>query len=268
MALTVAPEETDHASFLSLRDLTSAPMEAIDRLRVAVKASGMKQTHVAAEADMTSSKLSKILQGHQVATVTDFIAIARAIKRDPATFFSDGELVVAAEHLRTARAAAETIGTILSGYLPEAAAVPLPRSTIVSQPKRAPSRRAHPLRAAASSNVELYPEVEKKRVRIPRDEWNRKARRIGRAVGDSMSGPDGIEDGELVYLRPTRDSRKGNGHIVVCTVGDAVYLKQLEIIGRAVRLLSINTDNDPIEVDRPEDLRMVGIVVGHRMAPR
>jgi phage repressor protein C with HTH and peptisase S24 domain len=243
-------------------------MEPIDRLRAAVKASGMKQTHIAAEAAMTSSKLNKILNGHQVATVTDFIVIARVIKRDPATFFSDGELVVGIEKLRAVRAAAETIGSILSDYLLEAAAVPLQQSTIVSQPKRAPSKRAQPLRAAASSNVELYPEVEKKRVRIPRDEWNRKARRIGRAVGDSMSGPDGIENGELVYLRPTRDSRKGNGKIVVCTVGDAVYLKQLEIIGSAVRLLSINADHDPIEVDRPEDLRMVGIVVGHRMAPR
>jgi transcriptional regulator with XRE-family HTH domain len=264
----VAPTETDRASLVSLLVLTSELMEPIDRLRAAVKASGMKQTHIAAEAGMTSSKLNKILKGHQAATVTDFIAVARVIKRDPATFFSDGELVVAIEKLRAVRAAADTIGSILSDYLLEAAAVPLQRSTIVSQPKRAPSKRAQPLRAAASSNVELYPEVEKKRVRIPRDEWNRKARRIGRAVGDSMSGPDGIEDGELVYLQPTRDSRKGNGQVVVCTVGDAVYLKQLQIIGRAVSLLSINTDHDPIEVDRPEDLRMVGIVVGHRMAPR
>jgi transcriptional regulator with XRE-family HTH domain len=268
MTIDVAPTETDRASLVPVLALTSERMEAIDRLRAAVKASGMKQTHIAAEAGMTSSKLNKILKGHQAATVNDFIAIARAIKRDPATFFSDGEVVVAIDKLRAARAAAETIGSILSDYLPEAAAVPLQRSTIVSQPKRAPSKRAQPLRAAASSNVELYPEVEKKRVRIPRDEWNRKARRIGRAVGDSMSGPDGIDDGELVYLRPTRDSRKANGQIVVCTVGDAVYLKHLEIIGRTVRLLSINTDHDPIEVDRPEDLRMVGIMVGHRMAPR
>ena len=264
----VAPTETDRASLVSLLDLTSAPMEALDRLRDAVKASGMKQTHVAAEAGMTSSKLNKILKGHQIATVNDFIAIARAIKRDPATFFSDGELVVAIDKLRAARAAADTIGSILSAYLPEAAAVPLPRPTIISQPKRALSKRAQPLRAAASSNVELYPEVEKKRVRIPRDEWNRKARRIARAVGDSMSGPNGIENGELVYLRPTRDSRKGNGHIVVCTVGDAVYLKQLDIIGRAVRLLSINPDHDPSKSTARRICGMARVVVGHRMAPR
>jgi SOS-response transcriptional repressor LexA len=124
----------------------------------------------------------------------------------------------------------------------------------------------HPLRAAANSNVELFPNVEEKRVTIPRDPWNRGARRIARAVGDSMSGADGIDDGELVYLRPTRDSRKANGHIVVCSVGDAVYLKVLEIVGRRVRLLSINVAFVAIEVDRPEDLRVVGIVVGHRKA--
>jgi SOS-response transcriptional repressor LexA len=243
-------------------------MEALDRLRAAVKASGMKQTYIASQAGMTSSKLSKILNGNQVATAQDVIDIARAIKRDAAIFFSDGELVVKLEHLRTVRTAAQTIDTILSNYLPETDAAPLQRSAIVSQPKRASARTARPLRAAASSNVELFPEVEKKRVTIPRDEWNRKARRIGRAVGDSMSGPDGIEDGELVYLKPTRDSRKANGHIVVCSVGDAIYLKKLEIIGRTVRLLSINTEHDPIAVDRPEDLRMIGVVVGHRMAPR
>jgi transcriptional regulator with XRE-family HTH domain len=242
-------------------------MDALDRLRAAVKASGMKQNYVASQAGMTSSKLNKILNGHQVPTMLDFIAIARAINRDPAGFFSDGELVVELEHLRAARAAAQTIDAILSNYLPDAAAAP-PRSTIVSQPKRAPGKRVQPFLAAASSNVELFPEVEKKRVTIPRDPWNRGARRVGRAVGDSMSGPDGIEDGELVYIRPTRDSRKANGKIVVCTVGDAVYLKKLEIIGHTIRLLSINTEHDPIEVDRPEDLRMIGIVVGHRMAPR
>jgi SOS-response transcriptional repressor LexA len=67
---------------------------------------------------------------------------------------------------------------------------------------------------------------------------------------------------------PTRDTRKGNGQIVVCSFGEGIYLKKLEIIGRTVRLLSINTEHDPIEVDRPEDLRMIGIMVGHRMPPR
>jgi SOS-response transcriptional repressor LexA len=240
-------------------------MEAMDRLRAAVKAKGMKQTIIAAKAGMTSSRLNKILKGHQVATVNDFIGIARAIGRDPATFLSDGDLIVAVEHLRKVRASAEAIGTILADYLPDDASAPTARSGIVSIPKRAPTRKAQPLRVAASSNVELFPEVEKTRVTIPRDPWNRGARRIARAIGDSMSGVDGIDDGELVYLLPTRDSRKANGHIIVCTVGDAAYLKKLEIIGRRVRLLSINSSSyGPLDVDRPEDLRVIGIVVGHR----
>lgn len=238
-------------------------MEAIDRLRAAVKASGMKQTHVAAEAGMTSSKLNKILKGNQVATVNDFIAIAHAIKRDPATFFSDGELVVRIDKLRAARAAADTIGSILSAYLPEAA-VPLQQSGIVAQPKRASSKRVQPLRVAANSNVELFPQVEKKRVTIPREFWNRGAQKIARAIGDSMSGAGGIENGELVYLLPTRDSRKARDHVVVCTVGDAAYLKKLEIRGHTVRLLSINPAYEAIAVDQPEDLLVIGIVIGQR----
>ena len=263
MTVGVAPTETDRASLVSLLALTSEPMEAIDRLRAAVKASGMKQTHIAAEAGMTSSKLNKILKGHQVATVNDFIAIARAIKRDPATFFSDGELVVAMDKLRAARDAADTAATILTAYLPEAL-VAVNHSSIVSIPKRTQAKKAQPLRVAANSNVELFPQLEKKRVAIPRDLWNRGARRIARAIGDSMSGVEGIEDGELVYLKPTRDSRKAKGHIVVCTVGDAVYLKRLEISARSVRLLSINQAYEAIEVENPEDFRVIGIVIGQR----
>jgi SOS-response transcriptional repressor LexA len=238
-------------------------MEAIDRLRAAVKASGMKQTHVAALAGMTTSKLNKILKGHQVATVNDFIAIARAINRDPASFFSDGELVVASDKLRAARAAADTIGSILSDCLRETP-VPNHEAGIVSQPKRAAVRRGQPLRVAANSNVELFPEVEKKRVTIPREFWNRGARRIARAIGDSMTGAGGISDGDLVYLLPTRDSRKAKGQVIVCTVGDAVYLKKLEIRAQTVRLLSINPAYLPIDVDQPEDLRVIGIVIGQR----
>jgi len=259
----LAPTETNRASLVSLLTLTSEPMEAVDRLRAAVKASGMKQTYIAAEAGMTTSKLNKILKGHQVATVNDFIAIARAIKRDPASFFSDGELVVAIDKLRIAQAAAGTIGSILSAYLPEGS-VPVQQSGIVSIPKNPPTRKAQPLRVAANSNVELFPQVEKKRVTIPREFWNRGARRIARAIGNSMSGIEGIEDGELVYLKPTRDSRKAKGHIVVCTVGDAVYLKRLEIRARSVRLLSINQTYEAIEVENPEDFRVIGIVIGQR----
>jgi SOS-response transcriptional repressor LexA/transcriptional regulator with XRE-family HTH domain len=238
-------------------------MDAIDRLRAAVKASRDKQTVIAADAGMKSSKLNKILKGHQVASINDFIAIARAIGRDPATFFSDGELVVAIDTLRAARDDADTIGSILSAYLPEAA-VPVEQSGIVAQPKRASSKRVQPLRAAANSNVELFPEVEKKRVTIPRELWNRGARRIARAIGDSMSAVGGIEDGELVYLLPTRDSRKAKGQVIVCTIGDAAYLKKLEIRGRTVRLLSLNPAYEAIDVDQPNDLLVIGIVIGQR----
>lgn len=268
MAIRISRGENVRTPLPQQPVLRSEMMEAMDRLRAAVKASGMKQTHLANQAGMTSSKLNKILKGHQVATMPDFIAIARAINRDPAIFFSDGELVVELEHLNAARAAAQTIDAILGSYLPEAAGATSQRPTIVALPKRAPTRRVKPLRAAASSNVELFPDVEKKRVTIPRDSWNRGARRIARAIGDSMSGPGGIEDRELVYILPTRDIRRANGQIGVCSVGDAIYLKKIEIIGRTIRLLSINTAHDPIEVDRPEDLRMIGIVVGHRRAPR
>jgi transcriptional regulator with XRE-family HTH domain len=249
-------------------------MDAMDRLRDAVKASGVKQSHIASLTGMKRSKVNKILSGYQVAALPDFIAIARAIKIDPARLFSEGELVVEVEQLRAAHGHALQIEAILGGYLPVKTVpsdAPVANSTVVSLPKRAQSRSSHPLGAAASSNVELFPEVETKRKRIPRRAWNRGARRIARAVGDSMSGPEGIEDGELVYLLLTRSGKRANGHIVVCRVGlgtdagDAIYLKKLEIIGRKIRLISINAANhEPIELDGlTTDFAVIGIVVDH-----
>jgi transcriptional regulator with XRE-family HTH domain len=237
-------------------------MDVIDRLRAAVKASGMKQNHIAHLAGVQTPKLSKILNGKQVPTVHEFIAIAAAINLDPGRLFSDSEIVMELNDLRAAHAATQSLHRILSGYLPDAAPAGARPITLV---KPAPRMSARPLRAAATSNVELYPEVEKERQRIPRRAWNRGARMTARAVGDSMSGPgvDSIADGELVFVRPTRNRRAANGKIVVCSVGDAIYLKQLQIVGRTVRLVSLNPAHEPIELDAPAEFRLIGIAVDH-----
>jgi transcriptional regulator with XRE-family HTH domain len=248
-------------------------MDAIDRLREAVKAKGMKQAQIALLTGMKRSKVSKILNGHQVAALPDFLAIANAIKVDPGRLFSEGELVVQVERLDAAHGHALQIQAILSRYLAVQAAPDetSKQSSMAPQPKPTKSRSSYPLKAAASSNVELFPEVETERKRIPRRAWNRGARRIARAVGNSMSGPDGIEDGQLVYLLPTRSGKRANGHIVVCRVGlgtdagDVIYLKKLEILSRKIRLISINAgDHDPIEMDAATtDFAIIGIAVDH-----
>lgn len=229
-----------------------------------MKASGLKQSHIARVAGMEESKLSKILRGRQVPTVPDFIDIAHAINLDPGRLFSEGELVMALDALRAAHSAAKTIESILSSHLPQPDAAAPPVSMMLRKPT--PSRRAQPIRAAASPNVEMVVELETKRQRIPRRAWNRGARIIARAIGDSMDGGnDPIVNGELVYVKPTRNRRALNNHVVLCRVGDAMFLKRLEVIGHNIRLLSSNAE--PRELDAAEiaSLQISGLAVDHSL---
>jgi SOS-response transcriptional repressor LexA len=207
---------------------------------------------------MAPSKLSKIIKRKQQPTVLEFVAVAQAIGLEPGRLFSDGEVIMELRALRSALTAADDLKRQLAAYLPEASA-----DVVRAVPKREAKRYARPVRAAASSNVELFPEVETARQRIPRRAWNRGARMTARAIGDSMTGPNGIANGELVFVKPTTNRRAANGRIVVVTVGDAVYLKTLEIIGRKVRLVSINPEHEPIEPEEGAAVRLVGIAIDH-----
>jgi SOS-response transcriptional repressor LexA len=235
-------------------------VDTLDRVRAAIQKSGKKQKSVAEDAGMTPGKLSKILRGRQPLLVSDLIAIAGALEIDPARLVSDEETFIPISDLRAAHDAARTAATILGARMPEEGSASAP---VVSLRKPEPKRTAQPILAAASSNVELFPEIERKRKTIPRDAWNRKARRIARAKGDSMlGGPDGgIRDGQLVYVKPTRNKRNANGKIVVIRAGDGIYLKTLELIGKRARLISTNPEYLPMEFDDPDELQLIGIVV-------
>lgn len=241
-------------------------MDAIDRLIEAVKSSGIKQIHIARLAGMPATKLNKIVKRHQVPTVPEFIAIAGAIQLDPARLFTKGELVVELDSLRSAHAAAQRAAEILAGWLPaaEAAAPVIPPVIPMGLPKRTESSRSvAPVRAAANPNAELLVEVEQERQQITRRAWNRGARMIARAVGDSMDGGlDPIRDGELVYLKPTRSPRTANGQVALVRRDDGLYLKKFEKSGHTIRLVSAN--GDPIVLDaRAENMQIYGFVVDH-----
>ena len=233
-------------------------MDVIERLREAVKESGFQRKKVAERAGMKAAKLTKILAGQQTVTVADFIAIARAIDRDPSHLISDKDVVVELGPLQSAHRAAQETERILASLLPKTV-FRTPGAPLLPKPKRPATAR--PIRAAASSNVELLPESEAKAVRIPRDASLRGAKLVARAIGDSMEGPGGFHDGQLVFLLPTRSRRAATGKIVVCRVDDAIYLKQLTGTGRGAMLVSINRAHEPIEVDDANRIQIYGIVV-------
>lgn len=234
----------------------------IHRLRAAVKASGLKQSYIARVAGMDESKLSKILRGHQEPGLGALMAIAHAINVDPGRLFSEEELVIALDALRTAHSAAKTVESILASHLPEPEAAVAPMSMMLRKP--APRRRALPIRAAANPNAELVVELETKRRTIPRRAWNRGARIIARAIGDSMDGgSDPIVNGELVYVKPKRNPRTANNEVVLCRVGDGIFLKKLELVGQNVRLLSTNADAWKLDEAEIASMKIIGIAVDH-----
>lgn len=244
-------------------------MDVIGRLIAAVEASGLKRVRVAGDAVMSPTKLSKILNRRQVPTVLEFVAIARAISLDPVRLFSDSELIVEAEDVRAAHEAnrdlqriTERLGTILGKMLPpqqplgdEITPIPKPRAphTGVMVP------------AAANPNAELIVEKVKTREEIPRRAWNRGARIIALATGDSMSGgPDPIQDGERAYLKPTRSPRVAAGRVALVRRGDGLYLKRFEMSGHTVRLVSTKEGVADVKIDaRAESLQIYGYVVDH-----
>jgi phage repressor protein C with HTH and peptisase S24 domain len=174
---------------------------------------------------------------------------------------SDGELVIELEKLREAYAASQRVHDVLASWLPEA--VPAQPSRLAF-PKRETSRDAAPVGVAANPNAELVAEYETERKRIPRRAWDRDARIIARVHGDSMDGgADPIKDGELAYLKRTRDPRKANGHVALVRRDDGLYLKKFERSGQRVRLVSMNGE-PTLELDaRAENMQIYGYVVDH-----
>jgi SOS-response transcriptional repressor LexA len=237
-------------------------MDALQRLVAVVEQSGMKRARIAEDAGMSATKLSKILDGNQVATMPDVLAIARAIHCEPARLFTDGEVVIDLAALDEANRLSQRLGEILGRWLPAGSS---PSATLLAQPKIPANRWIAPVRAAANPNAELVAELESERRIIPRSAWNRGARMIARVVGDSMDGgAEPLRDGELAYLKPTRSARTAKGHIALVRREEGLYLKRFEITGHIARLLSAREEYPAIELDvRVDNLQTYGYVIGH-----
>jgi SOS-response transcriptional repressor LexA len=232
-------------------------MDAMERLIAAVQVSGMKRLRVATDAGMPATKLSKILNRRQVPTVLEFIAIARAIKTDPALLLTDGDMVIEVEKVRAALDAVSQARDLLGSWLSPA--------PVISLQKPSRSRSVAPVPAAADPNAEFIAELETERILIPRTAWNRGARIIARVVGDSMDGGDDpLKNGEVAYLKPTRSPRTANGRVVLVRREDGLFLKKFAISGHTIRLASTNERYATIEIDaRADNVQIYGYIVDH-----
>lgn len=132
-----------------------------------------------------------------------------------------------------------------------------------AQPPVEDERRNRPRgRAAAGPNIIIETDDPESPVReIPMHYYHELgAREVFKVEGDSMIDI-GITPEDLVFIRPTKDAKTGNGKVVVCKVDGHEFVKVLELTDSKIRLLSANASYDPMEV-APEEFEMVGVVVG------
>lgn len=226
-------------------------MDWVDRLRQAVDARG-KHSAVAADAGIHPSSLSDILNrvsSPQLQTVVD---ICRACGVSVGWILGDQgfELGDADYEQLTA------LHAWMSRKLDERNA-----------PGRAPSRpsvrtgsilpaAATPFRQARTDPNEV-PDRD-----IPREFRREGANAVFVSHGDSMTGA-GILDGDLLFVRKTRNWRGAHQHIVVCRLEGTFTVKRLVIESGTITLTSANPGQPPVIVNEEAGrFELIGIVVG------
>ncbi|HKS23173.1 MAG TPA: S24 family peptidase [Thermoanaerobaculia bacterium] len=208
-----------------------------ERLRTVVESSGRRQAAIAADAGIAPETLSRILNSpHARPEFETIVRIAHAADENVGWLLDEHGFALSAEELAQVRKAMEIVErTLLKTASPKRDAGALPNAEPVSkQPRGAP--------------------------------WPN-ARIVFRAVGETMT-ESGIANGDLLFVRPTKNVRDAAGKIVVCRLAGAAYVKQLELEAGRIRLVSRNPRFAPIEVDEDAgDFQLIGIVVGRSGPP-
>lgn len=206
-----------------------------ERLEAAIKASGKTAAQVARDAGTSARNVSNIVTGANANPKYQLLVkIAQAAKTTLGAL--NGESIQLSPDDKTA----------LTGF----------RDWI--------DGKLATIDALTEPNAEIIPasEVIDRAMRIADGGWG--ATLTLRALGDSMTG-DGILSGDTLYATTTRRTPAGYalGKIIVCRIGDAVFVKRLTSRRRRHFLLSANPRYRAIEVD-PEDrsFTILGIVVG------
>lgn len=201
-----------------------------NRLRVAIARSGKKQSAIALEAGMAPETLSRILNATSAQPSFDTVVrIARALNENVGWLLDEHGFSLSAHEQRRVQTAVRILHDAL-------------------------------LAQVAKPDTRHQPNAMPALAEIPRNFAAGGARLVYEASGDSMLGA-GIADGDLLYVKPTRTMREANGHIVVCCVGGADYVRVLDVRAGRTRLLSRGEREPAMEVSEDE-LELIGIVVG------
>jgi len=212
-------------------------MDVIERLHAAVKASGVPKKKIAHLADMSPSRLSRLLNGRlKRPSVPDVEAVLAAIGKRMEDLYAGPPTIDVRQALRA-----------LTEFV----------DRHESERPAAPRVRAKPL--VPTPNAVLF-EGELSRRKVPAELWARGARGAAQAVGDSMIDA-GIRDGDIVYFAPETNRRAARSKIVVIRVNASIYLKYYEDLKRQEVLLSASSRYQPLTLTKADDVELYGIVL-------
>jgi len=211
-----------------------------ERLRAAVRASRRKHSAIAADAGVTPVTLSRILNAAEVKPAFETVVrIAHAVNESVGWLLEEpGHDLSAPQKKRLAEALEFLQVTFVCGTGGQRDARAEPNAVALRRP-----------------------------FEIPRREQILGARLVFRATGTSMADA-GIAEGDLIYVKPTRDLRSATGSLVVCRLGASEYFKKLDLRAGRVRLLSGDDRYAPIDVSDIDDFVLIGVVVGQRRQHR
>ncbi|HEX6159600.1 MAG TPA: XRE family transcriptional regulator [Thermoanaerobaculia bacterium] len=203
-----------------------------ERLRSAIERSGRKNSAIARDAGIAPETLSRILTGtHRSPTFDTIVRIARAVNENVGWLLDERGFALSADEIRQLRGVVSFLSDNLIGS--------------------AQRREREEQNVVAAGNTD-----------IPRPYSMRGARLVYEAAGDSMIGA-GISDGDILFVKPTRNTREAAGRVVVCRIDASDYMKVLDIRGGHIRLLSRNDRYPPIELTEESDrFELIGVVVG------
>ena len=213
----------------------------------------MKQAYLAEQVGITATTLSRILNGKKkrldLATIA---ALAHLVKTTVGYLLEEKGF----EH---SPAEAKAFRQVLEA----AARYAGPAPELRPQPAREPARVAKKTPAAAHPDREIYEDArDLADYEIPPEYYVRGARRVVAVVGDSMMD-DGIEEGDILFVRPERDVDAAKGKIVVCRIDGMQCVKRLEVSANRIRLESANPRYKTRVVNEDaENFRLIGIVIG------
>lgn len=207
------------------------PVNWRERLRSAIRKSGKKHAAIAADAGIDPTTLSRILNARMQPTFETVVRLAHALHESVGWLLDEPSFSLSAEEQKVLRKAARTVEEALAA--------------MASSRRERPEPNALPV---ATTD-------------IPRAYGVRGARLAYEVSGDSMTGAC-IADRDILFVKPTRSTREASGHIVVCRVDGAEYVKTLDLRGGRIRLVSPGDQHPPIDIHDANRFELIGIVVG------